>query len=304
MNLLALILGLIIERVVTHLLHLREPRWMDRYFDWGLASVDRLNNWQGALAAGAIIAIPVLPVLLISVVVKPLLFSLIYLAFAIVVLIFSLGPRDLQEEVEEYCLARAKQDDAEAERVAKGLTEADLPLGKNQRALAVEEAILVQANNRLFGVVFWFAVLGPVGAWLYRVSDLFRRRRAFELNRLSHEEAKGASSEPILWWHGILAWIPARLQALGYALAGSFDGAIAGWRSYLAHDHHGLKFYLRTREMLAMIGRSSLEQVDDGESEAEDVRVATARGAYRLVRRSLVVWVFGIAVLTLLGLLA
>ena len=35
MTLLALFLGLIIERLVTRLLHLREPRWLDGYFDWG-----------------------------------------------------------------------------------------------------------------------------------------------------------------------------------------------------------------------------------------------------------------------------
>ena len=301
MNLLALIFGLLIERLITQVLHLREPRWMDRYFDWGLFRVGKLNAWQGALAAAAIIALPVLPVLLISVVVKPLLFSLIYLGFAIVVLIFSLGPRDLQEDVDDYCAALSADDQDAADRIAKGLTEIDLPMDRNQRELAVEEAVLVQADNRLFAVVFWFAVLGPVGAWMFRVSDLFRRRRAFELSR-SDEESEETRSEPVLWWHGVLVWLPARLQVLGYGLAGSFDGAMAGWKIYYKNDHSALPFYLRTRELLATVGRCALEHIRD-ELETDDRRVRTARGAYRLVRRSLLVWVFGIAVLTLLGLL-
>ena len=34
MSLLALLFALACERGLTHLLHLREPRWLDRYFDW------------------------------------------------------------------------------------------------------------------------------------------------------------------------------------------------------------------------------------------------------------------------------
>ena len=34
MSLLALLLALVLERGMTHLLHLREPRWLDRYLDW------------------------------------------------------------------------------------------------------------------------------------------------------------------------------------------------------------------------------------------------------------------------------
>lgn len=299
MNLLALIFGLLIERLITQVLHLREPRWMDRYFDWGLVKVGRLKVWQGSLAAAALIALPVLPVLLISVAIKPLLLSMIYFAFAIIVLIFSLGPRDLQEEVDDYCAACERNDQDEADRIAKGLTETDLPMERKQRELAVEEAILVQADNRLFAVVFWFAVLGPVGAWMFRVSDLFRRRRAFELSR-SDEDTEETRSEPVLWWHGVLVWLPARLQVLGYGLAGSLDGAVAGWKIYYRNDHSALPFYLRTRELLATVGRCALEHIRD-ELETDDRRVRTARGAYRLVRRSLLVWVFGIAVLTLPG---
>ena len=32
-----------------------------------------------------------------------------------------------------------------------------------RRTATIERAIYVQANNRIFGVVFWFLLLGPAG---------------------------------------------------------------------------------------------------------------------------------------------
>ena len=44
MKLIALILGLIIERAATHLLHLRELRWFDAYFDYGDEQIRKLPD--------------------------------------------------------------------------------------------------------------------------------------------------------------------------------------------------------------------------------------------------------------------
>ena len=95
----------------------------------------------------------------------------------------------------------------------------------------LEEAIFVQANNRVFGVLFWFMALGPAGAWLFRVSDLMRRRAVFEYRGradASSEVPEFVGALQVI--HGILAWGPARLLALGYALVGGFDRARGAWR--------------------------------------------------------------------------
>ena len=67
-------------------------------------------------------------------------------------------------------------------------------------------------------------ILGPVGAWLFRVSDLMRRRAVFECGRVaeSGDEVPGYG-DAVQAVHGVLAWIPARLLAVGYALSGSFE---------------------------------------------------------------------------------
>ena len=288
MNLIALIIGLFLERLVTHLLHLREPRWLDAYFDWGLARSRNMGAWLQTLAVIAIILLPVLPVLLVAVGFRD-------------VLIFSLGPRELQQEVRGFCDARRKGDEEEIGRSAKELTESDFPRDPGERELAVEEAVLFQAVNRIFAVVFWFMVLGPVGAWMFRVTDLFRRRRAFEAARLQEENDEAAASgESVYWIHGLLIWIPSRLLAIGYAIAGSFDGAFSAWRAYAKATRSKLRNYIKTKELLAAVGRGALEEIR-GDLLDEDPQVCSARAAIRLVQRALFVWVFAIAVLTLLG---
>ena len=301
MNLIALIIGLFLERLVTQLLHLREPRWLDAYFDWGLARTHNMNAWLQTLAAIAIILIPVLPILLVAVAFRDVLNDLPYLLFAILLLIFSLGPRDLQEEVKGFCDARSRGDEEEIGRSAKELTESNFPLDSGERELAVEGAVLFQAVNRIFAVVFWFMVLGPVGAWMFRVTDLFRRRRSFEAARLREKNDEATKDgDSIFWIHGFLIWIPSRLLAIGYAIVGSFDGAFTAWRAYAKGKRSNLRYYIKTKELLAAVGQGALEKVRDDLYD-EDPQVGSARAAIRLVQRALFVWVFAIAVLTLLG---
>ncbi|NNF67916.1 MAG: regulatory signaling modulator protein AmpE, partial [Gammaproteobacteria bacterium] len=168
MNILALALGLFLERFFTHLFHLREARWLDSYFDRGLALLR--GGIFGQIGALVIVLVPVLPVAVFAVVFRDTLLGLPYLLFAVLMLMFSLGPRDLEDEVDDYVAAIQNGDTQRAARIAKELLETEAPREKQQRTLAIEEAIFVQSNNRLFGVVLWFMLLGPAGAWLFRVS--------------------------------------------------------------------------------------------------------------------------------------
>src|SRR5690606_15506845 len=182
MKLIALILGLGLERIATALLELRELRWFDRYFD---AAVRRASRAEGALRYGFLrgaLLLLLLPVWGVShVLYDGGAWDLVYLLFAVLVVFFCLGPRDLATEVADYRAALDRGDEERARQVLTELAESAQP-----HAVAVEvveEAVFVQATNRIFAVVLWFVVLGPVGAWLFRVNDLFRRRVAFEAAR-------------------------------------------------------------------------------------------------------------------------
>ena len=130
MNLVALLLGLALERLLTNLLHLRELRWFDRYFDWTLQSLNRFSGLAAAVLAAVYSIVPVLPVLGVGLAFGERLYGIPYVLFAALVLIFSIGPRDLGEEVEEYCQAVTDECIANPQGVeymeCSELTEADI----------------------------------------------------------------------------------------------------------------------------------------------------------------------------------
>ena len=164
---------------------------------------------------------------------------------------------------------------------------------------AVEEAIFVQANNRLFGVVFWFMVLGPAGAWLFRVSDLLRRRAAFEAARRAARGCRGdlgARARRAARRAGLDSGAAA---ALSYALAGSFEDAVGNWQ--VAVDGGRPASVLdRSEDLLARVGRGSLQPAWPSVP-PEALDAATARGRGASSRAALWIWLAAIALLVLVG---
>jgi membrane protein required for beta-lactamase induction len=297
MNLIALFLGLGIERLVTNLLHLREPRWFDAYFDWGLKHLYKQRLLSSAAVAVVMILVLVLPVLAVSLLFADRLFGVLYITFAVLILLLSLGPRDLVEEVDEFCEAKLRGDEENAHRVAKELVETSLPDDEIERAEMLEEAIFVQANNRVFGVVFWFMILGPVGAWMFRVSDLMRRRAVFECGRVAESgDDVPCYGEAVQAVHGVFSWVPARLLAVGYALSGHFESAVSDWRAYYLTCAD--KFFVVNDRVVACVGRGAMGETGPSD---EPMEVLATRGALQLVTRTLIIWLFFIAILTLFG---
>jgi membrane protein required for beta-lactamase induction len=296
-SVLALLLAFVLERGLTHLFHLREPRWLDAWFDRASRALGRGGSGPGLAGAVLTVLLPVLPVAAVDLALGSRLHGLPHFAFAVVVLLLSFGPRDLRDEVDDYVAAVGRGDRDEAGRLANELLEGDAAGRGAGRREAIEEAIFVQANNRIFGVIFWFMVLGPAGAWAFRVSDLMRRRAAFEAARGGAAASTAGRGAPALL-HGLLAWIPARLAAFGYALAGSFEDAVGSWR--IAVDRAAEGLLDRTEDLLARVGKASLQPSLAGlESAALDV--ATASGAWRIVLRAAWIWLAVVALLVLAG---
>ena len=296
MSVLALLLALVLERGLTRLFHLREPRWLDGYFDRAAGALAGRPRALAVAGVAATLLLPVLPVTLADRALGSHLFGLPQLALAVLVLLMSFGPRDLRDEVDDYVDALDRGDREEARRRAKELLEGDAASRGAGLREAVEEAIFVQANNRIFGVIFWFMLLGPAGAWLFRVSDLMRRRAAFESARRGGATEPGRDAPALV--HGLLAWIPARLAAFSYALAGGFEDAIGNWR--IAVDRASRGLLDRTEDLLARVGKGSLQPSLAGVA-PDRLDAATARGAWRIVARSAWIWVAVIALLVLAG---
>lgn len=300
MNLIALLIGLIIERLATQLFHLRELRWLDHIIDSGFRQAKRFANWPASIAVILLTLMLVLPVIAVTLSLGGALHGFPYLVLAIVVLFFSLGPKDIGEDVVEYCKALEDADDEGIQRTAKAIVESDVPDDPLERIHRVEQAVCVQANNRLFAVIFWFVVLGPLGAWTYRVTDLIRRRAVFNVSRQDDEsETTTQVRDASAMLHGWFAWVPARLTAIGFAIAGHFDGALAAWRK--SGDKGDDSPSESSENLLARvgIGALALEDGDDDDLTSRGVRGATA--ANQLVFRLLIIWAVAIATMTLYG---
>jgi AmpE protein len=300
MHLIALLIGLVVERLATQLFHLRRLRWLDRIIDAGFRQAERVPNWPALIPILAIVVLLVLPVLVIVLVLGDSLLGFPYLLLGIVVLFFSFGPQDIGEDVDEYCRAIEDGDKESIRQRAKAIIESDVPEDALERIHKVEEAVCVQANNRLFAIIFWFVLLGPLGAWTYRVTDMIRRRAVFAA---SHDgESNGTTdrlrnSATVL--HGWLAWIPARLTAIGYAAAGNFDPALGAWRAPTEEQSDSPFEY--NEHLLARVGVAALALGEDADEDLVSRGVRGATAANRLVFRLLLIWAVVIAAMTLYG---
>jgi AmpE protein len=302
MHLIALLIGLVIERLATQLFHLRRLRWIDRVIDAGFRQAGRLSNWPALIPIVALVVLLVLPVLALTVVLvlrDPLL-GFPYLILGVFVLFFSLGPQDIGEDVDEYCKAMEDGDKERIRETARAIIESDVPEDTLERIHRVEEAVCVQANNRLFAVIFWFVLLGPLGAWTYRATDLIRRRAVFVTTR--EDESSGMPErlrDAAIVLHGWLAWIPARLTAIGYAAAGNFDTALGAWRAPTEQESDSASEY--NEHLLARVGVGALALGDDSDEDLVTRGVRGATAANRLVFRLLLISAVVVAAMTLYG---
>ena len=300
MNLIALLIGLVIERLATQLFHWRRMRWMDRLIDYGFNQANRLPAWPAIIPVVLLAVILVLPVFGVIWFLGSTLAGFTYLFLAIVVLFFSLGPQDIGEEVGEYCRALELGEEEQVNNAAKAIVEGAVPVEEDERTSCVEAAVCVQANNRLFAVVFWFVILGPLAAWAYRVTDLIRRRAVFSAAR---DEQTDGNSARVLdaaeMLHGWLAWIPARLTAVGYAAAGHMDDALAALRA--PTEEKDTTTSERSENLLARVGIAALALQSRPDETPAERAIRGAQAANHLVYKLLLIWAVIIAAMTLYG---
>ncbi len=300
MHLIALLIGLVVERLATKLFHLRRLGWIDRMIDAGFRQAARLPNWPALIPVVIIVILLAMPVFAIVFVLGDSLLGFPYLILGVFVLFFSLGPHDIGEDVDEYCKAIEDGDKDRIQQTASAIIESEVPKDTLERIHRVEEAVCVQANNRLFAVIFWFVLLGPLGAWTYRVIDMIRRRAVFAAAR--DEESAGTSGrmrDAAVFLHGWFAWIPARLTAIGYAAAGNFDPALGAWRAPTEQKSDSPSEY--NEHLLARVGVGALALGVDADEDLVSRGVRGATAANRLVFRLLLIWAVVIAAMTLYG---
>lgn len=191
---------------------------------------------HGVLAWGCLAALPSICVLLVSIV---LLLNYPFWAFilSLSVLCLTLGLRHFSHQFTAIQLALQF---VEVERARTLLAAwrgcSGDRLSPSEIAGHAIARGLNEAHQHVFAPIFWFTVLGPAGALLYRVSQLLD-----ESWGQTSQIGRGAASDSSFDRFGefsrlaffVIDWIPARLTALAFAVVGDFEDAVHCWRSQL-----------------------------------------------------------------------
>jgi AmpE protein len=290
MNIMSIYLGLAVERLLTALFHLRDFNWLDPLIDRFLGATRSTNQVLNIVVVWGFLLLLLLPVLLVAGLLEDRLAQIPLFVFSVFILLFCLGPRDLGEAVSDYRKAIEENDQEELHALAAEFLDRDaLPA---EGVPDIEAAIYSQANNRIFGVVFWFALLGPVGAWMFRVLDIMRHRALYHPEADLPEKGTGPLIAAVLVWHWVLAWVPSRLLMAGYALAGNYEGAVTAWRKG-AEDSGSIT---ADEQLLGTVGCSAVDHDEDNDVSER------AQVAIDLVIRTLwFIWCPVLALLTLYG---
>ncbi|MCG7865552.1 MAG: regulatory signaling modulator protein AmpE [gamma proteobacterium symbiont of Stewartia floridana] len=294
MTLTIILICLIAERFLLEHSHLRSNRWFTRYCQWH--QQQNLPEWmqQGVIGLLLLLLPPLLAVAALQHLFADTLLGLPSLLLSIGVLLYALGPQDLDSQINQY-VETAEADDAEAREIAREIIEDEPPTSEPARSQAVAEAALQQANRRTVAVLFWFILLGPLGAILYRLatwmpqSDQAAQDIDFKLN----------TRQLVI----ILDWLPARVTAFCYAIAGSFEDALYGWRSY--QESRQSEFSDSNTGTLICTGGGAMRLttlLDEAYAGAH-LYTYLPKAAMALIWRSLIVFLVIVAFLTFTGLI-
>ncbi|MCL2590757.1 MAG: CobD/CbiB family protein [Betaproteobacteria bacterium] len=160
--------------------------------------------------------------------------------------------------------------------------------------LTIEQA-LIGAHRNVFGVAFWFAILGPCGAVMYRLARFLydewwdtEPMYGGDVNSELGAEAVPAHIAFNVWGRQygefarhaflILDWLPSRVTAILFAIGGNFEDAVFCWRAQSVLWPDRASAVLVTSGAGALGVRLGESDSDEGEA-AEDPEVGVGKKA-------------------------
>lgn len=265
MILLSMVLALVLERALSHLEGWREHALFERYVRW-FHRVAPAGLWNTPFALLWLLAPTLAVTAAVQILLTDAVYGLLEFVFATLVLLLSLGPRDLGEEIHALLAAQENGDTETAAALKADLLSTPGRLTKaceGDDRRSVIAAICIQAHERSFAVLMWFFVLGPVGAVAYRIIAGLPRV-------LLDAGDSPRALEPATRLHAIMAWAPARITQMLYALSGSTDDALAERHRVLQTP--AVSWVADTWRQLAVVGVGALSVQDSGETTTRPAR--------------------------------
>jgi len=194
--------------------------WLSRQFNAGLP-INGVVGWLMAVLPWVILALVLHDALSV-------LNPLLGWAFAVAVLYASIN---FKAAIQDYTAigdaVRAGELDQARELLARWRGEPVAPWSEAEISRSAIETMLLRAHRDLLGVIAWFVILpAPMGAVLYKLCAILADR----WGRRTDEEfgAFGYFASRVFW---LLDWVPLRLTAIGFAVAGDLEDALQCWRT-------------------------------------------------------------------------
>ncbi|MFW6342897.1 MAG: regulatory signaling modulator protein AmpE, partial [Halothiobacillaceae bacterium] len=254
---------------------------------------------------------------LLAAVLDSWLFGIPGLVFAVLVLFWCLHPRHLHPHLDAYLVARAGHDDNAARREAQYLLDEPIPVDTEEEVRKVADSVLIGGLTEVFAVLFWFVLLGPAGAVLYRCAWALGHQPAEAAAPTEAGTVQTIPAAPLApgWRQRVLAvleWLPARMMAALFLLVGAYEKGARAWQQAAAvsAEQPGQDRWLAgSRNLLRDVGRGAIEAEAQVVCERDSndclvTRAGLVTSARAVVFRATVAGIAVVALATLAGWLA
>ena len=292
MTIIAILLAFALCHFIRELGKCRNNQWLKYWINFSNDAFWRMPGWQDMLGFLLIAGGPLLLLVFISLLLYLALGTIGAFLLATAVLIYSYGPEDLDTEVAGIIDA---EDEETRQKLLEKFLGTAIPEDEDACRVLAVESVFREGLRRWFGIIFWFAVLGITGAFLYRLVDW-----------LVSEDYPLAEGQKTLFirLQRIMDWPAAQLMTLSLAIATDFDSVFVAWKRYHDEQGHGLfdggnGFLLASACSIVLSGHAAR----DGYADQLEGPFVGLQQAMVLTWRVLGVWMTLLALLLLIGVL-
>lgn len=222
MTLLVTFIALLIERFFDWT-HLRQWIWFEAYLN---VVAKKFPNLSGMLLFVLGVLPPLILVAILQFSLQGVLYGLLSLIFQVLIVLYCFGPANFWADA--FVCINAIQHGPSAEIRERVQTTFGLTLKKFSHPRLLEK-MFVASHKRIFAVLFWYFILGPIGAFLYRSTDLAAQTKPTQPIDPMKDVAK--------IFNKCLDWLPVRIFTFLFALGGHFVKVLAIWRDHVATSY-------------------------------------------------------------------
>lgn len=320
MSFFAILLALVLEQArplpAVNAIYTTVERWVA----WVARTLDAGIRHQAWITWGITVIGPALVAMLVHWTLEWGLGWLFAVVWHVALLYITLGFRQFSHH---FTAIREALENGEESKARELLAEwQQTQVGQIPRSEIVRHVIeysMIAAHRHVFGVFFWYAALsivglGPVGAVVYRLTELAQRRwqQPSADGSVTSEALQSVANKA---WQ-TLDWLPSRMTALGFAIVGSFEDAMDGWRNHAQNfpeDNDGVILAATAGAINIRLGGAPLKTPSE-EGQASDTtgssstpgrppEVAHFAQVVGLVWRTVIMWLVLVALLTMANLM-